>query len=462
MPPGPARARVTVVEADPLQRQRLVAGLRADHTVAEARDHDGARRLIEQQHPDVLLLDLDLPPNGLRQGAELIRGLERSGLDTVTIVMSQDLEKRAALHVMEAGAFDYFTKPVDLDVLRVIIGRAVEKQRIERDNRILRQEMFRQASFGDLVGASAPMQEVYETIRRVARSDATVIIRGESGTGKELVALALHEKSPRAHGPFVSVNCGALPESLMEAELFGYEKGAFTGATGTKEGRFELADGGTLFLDEIGTLSLALQAKLLRVLEEHAFVRLGGRKAVHSDVRVVTATNDDLEAKVARREFREDLYYRIQVVPVTVPPLRDRVEDIPLLASYFLEVYCATKRSALKRFDEAALRALERYAWPGKVRELQNVVQRTVLMTEGAVIGLPDLPANVRGDGHPAGAGAVRIPVQGADLGAEMLRYEKQWLVAALARSGGVKAGAARLLGLNKDQMKYLCRKHAL
>jgi two-component system NtrC family response regulator len=464
MPPGKAKARVAVVEGDPHQRQRLVSGLTLDHdhTVFEASDPEGALRLLKEHAPDILLLDLDLPGGGLPDGVGLIRGIEESGLDTVTIVMSGDLQKRAALRVLAAGAYDYFTKPVDLDVLRVIIDRAAERQRIVRENRILRDEVLRQGSFGDLVGASASMRAVYDAIRRVADSNASVIIRGESGTGKELVALSIHQHSRRAKGPFVSVNCGALPEGLMEAELFGYEKGAFTGAVSTKEGRFELAHGGTLFLDEVGSLTLPLQAKLLRVLEEREFVRLGGKRSVKVDIRVVTATNEDLEDKVSRRRFRPDLYYRIQVVPIRVPPLRERLEDIRLLAGYFLEVYCAANGVPPKRFDEEAMRGLEAYGWPGNVRELQNVVQRMVLMTPAGVIGFAHLPESLIGEGPPAPGAGVRLPPRGVDLVREMKGHEKLWLTAALARSRGVKVEAGRLLGLSKDQMKYLCRKHRL
>ncbi len=456
------RPSVAIVEPDAAVRQRLAAGLRGEFSVLEAEDYDGAHRLLQDETPDILLLDAEPERGGLKRGIELIRELEQSEADTIVIAMIAGPQKSAALKVMEAGAYDYFSKPVDPDVLRVILNRAVEKQGIERENEVLRVELLRQQSFGDLIGGSAGMQDVYEAIRRVADSNATVIVRGESGTGKELVARSLHERSGRAKGPFLGVNCGALPEPLMEAELFGYEKGAFTGAAGTKEGRFELADGGTLFLDEIGTLTLPLQAKLLRVLEEREFMRLGGKRSVKVDVRLITATNEDLEERVARKRFREDLYYRIQVVPIQIPPLRERREDIPLLVGYFLQVHCVANHVPLKRLDEAALRALEAYSWPGNVREMQNVVQRTVLMTQGSVIGVKNLPPALTGASTGAGVGHFHIPTAGIDLDERLSHDEEQWLKAALAQSHGVKAEAARLLGLNRDRLKYLCRKHRL
>ncbi|MEE8201319.1 MAG: sigma-54 dependent transcriptional regulator [Candidatus Acidoferrales bacterium] len=462
MSPRKARKAVGIVEDDVYLRRAIAAGLRGQFTIVEAEDYEGAYQLLEEATPDILLLSLQLPPGGLKEGVRLIQEIEKNELDTIVIVMSDNPEKSVALKVMEAGAYDYFTKPVDLDVLRVILDRAVEKQQIERENRILREEFFRQQSFGDLVGSSPPMQEVYDAILRVADSAATIIIRGESGTGKELVAHSIHEHSSRSEQPFVSVNCAALPETLIESELFGYEKGAFTGATTTKEGRFELANRGTLFLDEIGTLTLALQAKLLRVLDEREFVRLGGKKSVKVDIRLITATNENLEDRMGKGEFREDLYYRICVVPISIPPLRERVDDIRLLVNYFLQVHCAANGLALKQIEEAALQALERYAWPGNVRELENVVQRMVLMSEGSVIRLKDLPSTALSTPRPAHTNHFRMPTKGIELEQEVADYERQWLQAALAQAGGVKTQAARLLGLNKDRMKYLCRKYGL
>ncbi len=464
MPSSAPKPRVAIVEDDVRERQLIAATLRPDFDVFEATDHDGAYRLLQQHVPDVLLLDLNLPSGNVRECLALLNDLSQSDFDTLVIVLSDDRTKGIALKVMDAGAYDYFLKPVNPTLLRTIIERAVEKVNIQRENRILREVLHRKDALGDLLGSTDAMRSLFESIRRVAQSNSTVAIRGESGTGKELVARAIHDLSPRRQRSFVGVNCAALPETLMEAELFGYEKGAFTGATATKEGRVELANKGTLFLDEIGTLTLSLQSKLLRVLEEHAVIRLGGKKSIKVDFRLVTATNEELEELVRQTRFREDLYYRIHVVPLFVPALRDRVDDIPLLVDYFIKVYCAANHLALKRVSDEAMQVLRRYRWSGNVRELENVVQRLVLMTDDELILPKHLPRDiVHGAGSDSRGGRqFRISSQGMNLEEEMVSHERRWLEAALAQAEGVKARAAELLGLNKDRMKYLCRKHKL
>ncbi|HXE76099.1 MAG TPA: sigma-54 dependent transcriptional regulator [Candidatus Xenobia bacterium] len=458
------KPRVVIAEDDVRERQLVAATLRPDFEVFEADDHDGTYRLLQQHVPDVLLLDLNLRSGSLPECLALLNDLSQSDYDTLVIVLSDDRDKTTALKVMDAGAYDYFLKPADPTLLRTIIDRAVEKVRIQRENRILREELHRKDALGDLLGSTDAMRSLFESIRRVAQSNSTVAIRGESGSGKELVARALHDLSPRRQRTFVSVNCAALPETLMEAELFGYEKGAFTGATATKEGRVELANKGTLFLDEIGTLTLTLQSKLLRVLEERSVVRLGGKKPIKVDFRLVTATNEDLEDLVRQGRFREDLYYRIHVVPLFVPPLRERADDIPLLVDYFIKVYCAANHVTRKRISDEALQILKRYRWPGNVRELENVVQRMVLMTDDELILPKHLPRDIvqAAGGDTRGPRQFRIPTQGIKLEDEVLQYERRWLETALAQADGVKARAAELLGLNKDRMKYLCRKHNL
>jgi transcriptional regulator with PAS, ATPase and Fis domain len=306
------------------------------------------------------------------------------------------------------------------------------------------------------------MQHVFDNIKRVARATTNVIVRGESGVGKELVARALHEQSPRKSRAFVSVNCAALPEGLMEAELFGYEKGAFTGAVATKEGRIELAHQGTLFLDEIGTLTPALQSKLLRVLEERAFTRLGGKKQIRIDFRLVSATNEDLEEMVRQDRFRKDLYYRIHVVPIFVPALRERVEDIPVLVEYFLGVYSAANGMQSKRIADDAMLAMRRYAWPGNVRELQNAIQRLVVMTEGELISLQDLPAEILQAAGSATGEKLRLSDGGINLDREMEAFEKRWVQEALEEAKQVKSEAAHMLGVDRNRMNYLCRKYKL
>jgi DNA-binding NtrC family response regulator len=366
------------------------------------------------------------------------------------------------MKVIDAGSYDYFLKPLDTDVLRHVVERAVEKLHIQRENRILRQEISRKSTHGDLIGSTDAMSHVFDSIKRMARATTNVIIRGESGVGKELVARALHEQSPRRNRAFVSVNCAALPEGLMEAELFGYEKGAFTGATATKEGRVEMAHQGTLFLDEIATLTPALQSKLLRVLEDRSFTRLGGKKSIRVDFRLISATNEDLEEMVREERFREDLYYRIHVVPIFVPSLRERMEDIPVLTDYFVSVYCAANSVPPKRIADDAMLALKRYPWPGNVRELQNAIQRLVIMTDGDVISLKDLPSEIVQASGRDSRNRFRLPSGGINLAKEMEAFERRWVEEALEQAKQGKADAARLLGVDRNRLNYLCRKYSL
>lgn len=428
----------------------------------EGSDYPDAYRLLQESDLDVLLLDINMPSGSVKECLELLGRLDGSEIDTLVIVLSDDQKKSTALKVIDAGSYDYFIKPTDTDVMRALLERAIEKLHIQRENRILRDEIGRKNAMGDLLGSTEAMRHVFESIRRMARATTTIIIRGESGTGKELVARALHDQSPRRSRPFISVNCAALPESLMESELFGFEKGAFTGAVALKEGRIELANHGTLFLDEIATITPPLQSKLLRVLEEHALTRLGGKKPIRVDFRLITATNEDLEEMVRQGKFREDLYYRIHVVPIFVPPLRERVDDIPLLAEYFVSVYCAANQLPAKRIADDALQALKRYPWPGNVRELENVVQRLVLMTDGEMISLKDLPSEIAHAGVKGERGRFHVPEKGIQLDKELESYERRWLEAALTQANQSKADAARLLGVDKNRLNYLCRKHNL
>ncbi len=453
---------VALVAEDAALRRELENSLGNDFNILKASSHDEAYSLLEQDSLDALVLDIAAGGEKVQLCLDLLEALGNSEIDTLVIVIGENQKTQTALRMVRAGAYDFLVKPVNPAVLKVVAGRAVEKVRIERENRLLRQEISRKAQVGDLLGSTDAMRDLFESIKRVARSNATVAIRGESGSGKELVARAIHDHSPRRDRAFVSVNCAALPETLMESELFGYEKGAFTGANATKEGRIEVAHHGTLFLDEIGTLGLSLQSKLLRILEDQTLMRLGGKKPIHVDFRLVTATNEDLEKAVQDGRFREDLYYRIHVVPLVVPPLRERADDIPLLVEYFVHLYCVTNRIAAKRVDEDAMQALKRYHWPGNVRELENVIQRVVVMTEGDLITPSSLPRDIRETtGHPTHK-KLRLPPSGIKLDEEVSAFEKQWIELAIAQADGVKAHAARLLGLNKEKMKYLCRKYSL
>ncbi|HYE65574.1 MAG TPA: sigma-54 dependent transcriptional regulator [Pyrinomonadaceae bacterium] len=463
------RNKLLIVDDDTILQEQLAWALRKDFDLVQCFDRESALRAVTGERPDLILLDLHLPPTpALSDGLRSISEIRRADPDFVIIVMTGDEQTETPLRAIEAGAYDYFRKPVDLRELRIIINRALERQRIERENARLRREVESRYSFSQIIGYSEQMVEVFGAIRRVSDSSATVILRGESGTGKELVAKAIHYNSSRRTGPFVSVNCAALPESLIEAELFGHEKGAFTGALRTVEGRFERADGGTLFLDEIGTIGLPLQSKLLRVLEEREFMRLGGKNTIKVDIRLITATNENLEEAIEQGRFREDLYYRINVVPINLPPLRDRREDIPLLIEHFLRRFCQEQGIKQKSMDAEAIHHLMDYRWKGNVRELENLIQRLALMTDGDTITASHLPPHIlnleAAVNHattiqPQDSELV-FPEAGLNLDQEVARYEYQLLRMALERAGGVKIKAAEMLGLNKDKMKYLCKKY--
>lgn len=455
--------KVAVVEDDPLLRQQIAISLSKDYRVVEAGDRIQAEKMLKAENPELALVDLNLPPSGkIQEGMKLIEQVKTSGSDTVVIVMSGNTDMKTVWKAIEAGAYDYFKKPFDLAELKLIVRRALEKQEIERENGRLRQALAGDHSFQDIIGQSPAMQKVFDAIKRVARSSTTVIVRGESGTGKELIARAIHHRSQRSGQPFISVNCAALPESLVESELFGHERGAFTGAVAARAGRFELAHDGTLFLDEIGAVSQAIQAKLLRVLEERTFERVGGTKQMQADVRLITATNEDLEKKVSEGQFREDLYYRINVFPIALPALRERREDIPLLLDHFLRSYCAQNHLPSKTIEPGAIEALVAHPWKGNVREMENLIQTLVLMCDERVITTAHLPSYMFGYSPAGQSGSSNMPSEGQSLEKAVQQFEHDLLVSALKKTGGVKTKAAQLLGIDKNQMKYLCRKHKL
>jgi DNA-binding NtrC family response regulator len=448
--------RVLLVEDDPLLREQLVWALRPDFDVEGAPDASIARQRLDEPF-DVYLFDMRLPPsNAVEEGLSLLAEARKRDADATVIMMSGEGERALAVRAIQSGAFDFFQKPVDKGELRVILGRALERRRLLSENRVLRERSGEAGPFDRLLGESAPMKRLRAEVGRVAPTDATVLLTGESGTGKDLVARSIHAASPRAGEAFVAVNVSALPETLAEAELFGHEKGAFTGAVASRPGRFELAHHGTLFLDEIGTLSTGVQAKLLRALEAREIERVGGRRTIPVDFRLVSATNEDLEARVADRSFREDLFYRINTLVISIPPLRERKGDVPLLAAHFLARFADKHRRPARRLSPAAVERLEAHPWRGNVRELEHVIEMLVLFCEGEEIGEEELPKALRGGG-PAEKAGKALP-----FGAAVEEYEKRLLVDAIAASGGVKAEAARRLGLDANQMKYLCRKYSI
>lgn len=399
----------------------------------------------------------DDPYGGLPVLTELRRLNGDFSLISVSSARARSLEKQA----LSAGADAHFRAPVDVSELRMTLLESMRRRNEEAERERSRRQAIEVSRFQDFIGASEPMRLVYDAIQQIAASNINVLIRGESGTGKELAARAIVALSRRAHKPFIRLNCAALPENLIESELFGSEKGAFTGATESRPGHIEMADGGTLFLDEIATLTLPLQTKLLRVLEDHHVQRLGGRTFRKIDFRLICATNEHLEEMARTGKFREDLYYRIHVVPIQLPPLRERAGDIPLLCDNFFQVHCLANGVALKRINADALAALETHNWPGNVRELENLIQRLVITTRHAEIGPADLPSRVL-EHSVAASEAILLPDGGTDFDEQVRQLEVALLTVALRRGQGSKTAAARLLNVDVQKMKYLCRKYAL
>ncbi len=410
---------------------------------------------------DAILLDLDTQGVSPVDALGLLAKLRSINQDLILIALTRNQDHALRLAAAKIPVDEFFAAPVDFRELQLVLERALDKRAMDIDNRRVTEQIAGKFSFCELIGGSEAIRRVYDAILRVANSDVTVMIRGESGTGKELVARSIVRLSTRANRPFISLNCAALPEALIDAELFGHEKGAFTGAHISRAGQIEQADGGTLFLDEIATLGLELQSKLLRVLESHTVQRLGGRSTKRVDFRLLTATNENLEEMVQAGRFREDLYYRINVVPIFIPPLRERREDIPLLADHFLRIHCASNRLPLKRLDPEVIEILEEYTWKGNVRELENLIQRLVLMVQTSIILPKDLPQQVL-YASTAKQEALLIPDGGIDFDEEIARIEVAYLQAALGRAGGKKVAAAGLLHIDPQKMKYLCRKYKI
>jgi len=447
--------KILVVEDEPAQRRLIGDILRQEgYQVREAPSGEAALGALEEDGADLVLCDWKMP--GL-QGGEVMAEVRRRGLSPAFIVMTAYGSIAHAVQAIREGADDYLSKPFERDALLLAVRRVLRAARLELENRRLREAISEREGFGGLLGESEVMQRLFRTLRKVAATDATVLITGESGTGKELAARAIHEASPRGRGPFVAVNCAAIPETLMESELFGYEKGAFTGANRRKEGKFEEADGGSLFLDEIPAMPLPLQAVLLRVLQDHRFARLGGRGEVQCDVRIIAATNRDLVRMVGEGVFREDLYYRLNVFPVKLPPLRERREDILSLADHFLERVARRYGLALQPLPAAVRRCLLEYGWPGNVRELANAVERLALLAEDGQLRGEDLPEEIRRPSGEAGC-PFQLPAQGINLDT----VEAGLLRQALDRSGGNRAAAAKLLGLSYKTFLYRLEKHGL
>lgn len=424
-----------------------------------AKSEEEIKNVLEEPEVHAILFNLDCIGDGTTDGLDVLEEMRKIRDDVVIATFTRSVQRTIPLKASQAGADELFLLPLNYEELKIVLLRAIERRALELEGRRVIQQAERKVSFCGLVGNSAAMQKVYQSVEAVAATNASVVLRGESGVGKELVARSIIQCGNRSDMPFICLNCSALPESLMESELFGYEKGAFTGADAAKPGLIELAHGGTLFLDEITTLNPGLQSKLLRVLQERTSQRLGGRSARRIDFRLITATNEDLEDCMRKGRFREDLYFRINVVPIVVPPLRERDGDISMLLDHFLRIFCAASKKPLKTLKPDVLEILEDYAWPGNVRELENVVQRLVVMVNSQVITLEHLPQQLL---HSSATGqeSILIPEGGVDFDGELERIEVAYLTAALRRTGGKKSAAAALLQVDAQRLKYLCRKH--
>jgi two-component system response regulator HydG len=434
-------ATLLIADDDPGLRESLERALtREGYRVVLASDGRAALERVQAGGVDLIVTDLRMP--GLT-GLELLRAAKAIMPDVDVILLTAFGTVEEAVKAMKDGAYDFLTKPFRREQLIKLIDKALERRDLIEQNRALKRQLEDLRAKGQMIGGSPAFRRTMTLVEQIADSSATVLIQGESGTGKELVARTIHERSARRAGPFVAVNCAALPETLLESELFGYEKGAFTGAAGRKEGRFELASGGTLFLDEVADLSLVTQPKILRVLQEGEFERLGGTRTLQVDVRIVAATNQDLADMVKKKRFREDLYYRLNVITIRVPPLRERHEDIRLLAQYYLRIYGAKNGRTLEGFTTEAIERLESYAWPGNVRELENLVERSVILARKDRIDAEDLPDEIMGVKRPPRDAILEL------VGTPLEEVEQRLLDETLRITGGNKTQAAKLLGID-------------
>ena len=448
-----SRAYILVVDDEETMRDSCRQALSEEgHHVEVASDGNAGLACLEQRAFDLVILDLRMP--GL-SGMEVLQRIKEKDAEIVVVVITGYATVESAVEAMKSGAYDYIPKPFTPETLRVIVHRALERRMLSLENVLLRGELARDSDRDAIIGGSGAMQKVEEVIRQVAPTDSTVLITGETGTGKELVARTIHRLSGRREEPFIVVDCGSLVESLFESELFGHAKGSFTGATQTKYGRFEVANGGTIFLDELGNISLSIQAKLLRVLQERQIVRVGSSQVIDVDVRIIAASNKDLLACVANGTFRQDLFYRLSVVPIVVPPLRDRAEDIPLLAEHFVAKYAKLRDKNVTGLSQEAMEVLTGHDWPGNVRELENVIERAVVLARGGAIGPADLWYYEVGGGR----GGASEPE--SDAIRSLAEVEQQHIEQTLQRLGGHIGKAAEALGIDRKTLRLKVRQYS-
>jgi len=458
--------RILVVDDERSMRELLAIVLRREgYEVLLAENGRSAVDLLAQEPVDLLISDIKMPD---LSGVDVLRAAKKIDQDILGIMITAFASTETAVEAMRLGACDYLSKPFDIDLLKMKVREKIENRQLRQENLLLKRTLGLSHQFSNIIGRSDAMLQVFKMIETVARTNSTILLTGESGTGKGLVAQAIHFHSLRRDKPMVSLNCGAMPENLLESELFGHMRGAFTGADANKKGLLEVAERGTIFLDEIGEMSPVMQVKLLRVLQERRFRRVGGLEELQADIRVIAATNQDLTKAIADGRFREDLYYRINVIPIALPPLRERREDVPLLAEHFLAKYAEQMEKPVSAISHEALDLLVHYDWPGNIRELENVLERAVAL-EGTPTILPDsLPASVRGDSARAAAStstaapADLLPASGFDLEAHVKEIERGYIAEALKRAGGVQVKAAELLGMSFRSFRYYVKKYNL
>jgi two-component system response regulator PilR (NtrC family) len=461
--PGAAnrQPRILVVDDEQSIRELLAIVLRREgYDVLLAEDGRSAVELLEREPVDLLISDIQMPD---LSGVEVLRAAKQLDRDVLGIMITAFASTDTAVEAMRLGACDYLSKPFDVDLLKMKVREKIENRLLRRENVLLKRTLGLSHQFADIIGRSPAMLDVFKMIETVARTNSTILLTGESGTGKGLVAQAIHCHSLRREKPMVSLNCGALPEALLESELFGHMKGAFTGAESNKKGLIEVAEKGTVFLDEIGEMSAVMQVKFLRVLQERRFRRVGGLEELQADIRVIAATNQDLARLVAEGRLREDLFYRINVIPISLPPLRERREDIPVLAQHFLHKYADQMAKDLSGISKEAVDLLVVYDWPGNIRELENVIERAVALESTSAILADSLPANLRGEvPRNCGQPVDTLPDSGFDLEAHVKEIERGYLAQALERAGGVQVRAAELLGMSFRSFRYYAKKYNL
>jgi two-component system, NtrC family, response regulator PilR len=453
-------ARVLIVDDEKSMRDLLSITLeKAGYEVAAADGGETAIEAIRKESFDAIITDLRMPKV---DGLQVLRAARDLSPDTAVIVVTAVASTETAVEAMKLGAYDYVTKPFKLDEVDLIIKNGLERKRLRDENSYLRKQLETQHRFENIIGKSARIVAVFDTIRKIADSPATAMITGESGTGKELVARAIHYNSHRRDKPFVSVNCGAIPEGLMESELFGHVKGSFTGAVANKVGLFAAAEGGTLFLDEITEIPPLLQVKLVRAIQLREIRRVGDTKDIKTDVRLIAASNRDLETAVREGVMREDLFYRLNVIPIHLPPLRERREDIPFLVAHFIQKFTKDLGKDVRGVSPEAMAILERHQWPGNIRELENAIERAIVLGTGEMVGVDALPDTVRRERPAREPEAVDLPEDGLDLEATLDDLERRYLLRALDRTRGVQTKAAELLRMTFRQFRYKLQKHSL